>query len=63
MAQWSGMPNHVMRYLEENEVNPNDLPQEVKETLAALSLGEVALLKIVGDSLQGLDKDVICKVH
>jgi hypothetical protein len=63
MAHRSGMPNHVLKYLEENGVDPNDLPDEVKETLASLSLGEVALLEVVGDSLQGLDKDLIVKVH
>ena len=49
---WSELPRHVLRYLEDNEVDPNDLPDEVIETLAGLSLGEVALLKVVGETLR-----------
>jgi hypothetical protein len=59
----SGMPHHVLKYLKESGVEPSDLPDEVKETLAGLSLGEVALLKVVGKSLKGLDTEMICKIH
>lgn len=52
MAYQSGLPKHVVKYLEANDVDPNDLPDEVKETLAGLSLGEVALLQVVGDNLR-----------
>lgn len=63
MAYQSGMPNHVLKYLKKNGVDPNDLPNKVKETLAGLSVGEVALLQVVKDSLKGADKDLILKVH
>jgi hypothetical protein len=65
MSDWSGLPRHVLRYLEANGVDPNDLPDEVRETFAGLSLGEVALLQVVGDSLRGssLGEDIIIKVH
>jgi hypothetical protein len=59
----SGIPRHVAKYLKDNDVDLNELPDEVKETLAALSLGEVALLKVVGKSLKGLDQEMICKIH
>jgi hypothetical protein len=59
------LPNHVLKYLKQNGVDPKLLPAEVEETLAGLSLGEVALLKVVGDSLRGSDlsKELIVKVH
>ncbi len=57
------MPKHVLKYLKDSDVDPNDLPGEVKETLAALSLGEVSLLKVVGKTLKGLDTEMICKIH
>ena len=63
---WSELPRHVLRYLEDNEVDPNDLPDEVIETLAGLSLGEVALLQVVGDSLRRNVQDndaLIAMVH
>jgi malonyl CoA-acyl carrier protein transacylase len=57
------LPKHVLKYLEENGVDPNDLSDKAKETFAGLSLGEVAVLKAVGNSLQGEDEDIILKVH
>lgn len=62
---WSELPRHVLRYLEDNEVDPNDLPDEVIETLAGLSLGEVALLKVVGETLRRNmdDTETIAMVH
>jgi hypothetical protein len=58
-----GLPNHVLKYLEENGVDPNDLSDKAKETFAGLSLGEVEVLKAVGKSLEGVDEDIILKVH
>lgn len=65
MAYQSGLPKHVVKYLEANDVDPNDLPDDVKEMLAGLSLGEVALLQVVGDTLRrsGADREMIVAVH
>jgi hypothetical protein len=63
MEHSSGLPNHVLKYLEESDVDVSALPDEVKATLAGLSLGEAALLKVVGQSLQGLDTEMIAKIH
>jgi hypothetical protein len=58
------LPNHVLKYLEKKDVDPSQLTPEALETLAGLSIGEVAVLKIVGKSLEGVeDKDVALRVH
>jgi hypothetical protein len=57
------LPKHVAKYLERNEVVPSELTPEALETFAGLSVGEVALLKLVGKSLEGTDQSVILKVH
>lgn len=61
----SGLPNHIRRYLQQIGVDPNDLSDEVKVMLAGLTSGEVALLKVVGDTLREAhdDNDLIAKVH
>ena len=58
------LPNHVVKYLERNEVAPSELTPEALETFAGLSVGEVALLKLVGKSLDGVeDKSVVLRIH
>jgi hypothetical protein len=65
MAYQSGsLPSHVVKYLERNGVDPSKLPPDVVETFAGLSVGEVALLQVIGDSLQSVkDKEVVLRVH
>jgi len=62
--QADSLPAHVVKYLKNNDVEPSQLPPDVLETLAGLSLGEVALLQVVGDTLQSVeDKKVVLRVH
>ena len=59
------LPTHVVRYLRNQEVDPNKLPDNVRETLSELSLGEVALLALIGAELReaGLDTETIARIH
>ena len=67
MSDQSGfvLPTHVVRYLRNQKVDPDQLPDNVRETLSELSLGEVALLALVGAELReaDLDVEIIARIH
>ena len=67
MSDQSGivLPTHVVRYLRKQKVDPDQLPDNVRETLSELSLGEVALLALVGAELReaDLDVEIIARIH
>jgi hypothetical protein len=60
-----GLPTHVQRYLHERKIKPEDLPANVLETLSGLSLGEVALLQVIGSELRrvDLDTEIVAAIH
>ncbi len=63
MGHESGLPNHVLRYLRRIEVDPSDLSDEARETLAGLSVGELGLLETVKNSMKDDDDNVMLRVH
>jgi hypothetical protein len=59
------LPNHVSKHLKDSDVDPDKLPNKVKEALASLSEDEIAVLQTSRDSLLSADadKNLIAKVH
>jgi hypothetical protein len=57
------LPNHVKKYLEDQQIEETDLDDEALATFATLSGGEIALLRKLGDSLKNVNPDVVAKVH
>jgi hypothetical protein len=61
----SEVPPYVLKYLERQQVEPEDLPDDVVDLFAGLSAGELALVDLIGTTLQdaGVDASVIVRVH
>ena len=61
----SQLPPHVKRYLDKSKVRGDDLPAEVLEFLGGLSVGEIALLTLLGEALReaGVSTETAANVH
>jgi hypothetical protein len=57
------LPEHVIKYLRDKDVPVDKLTREALETLASLSGGEIALLRLLGDSLAKVDDYYASKIH
>ena len=59
------LPPYVSGFLKRQQVDPSDLPDEVFELFAGMCTGELALIELVGTTLQeaGADPKIIVKVH
>ena len=59
------LPKYVVDYLDERNVKADDLPENVLDAFAGMSIREVQFLAFVGNELResGLDEATVARIH
>lgn len=67
MSEMKGgdLPAHVSHYLEKHKVDPEELPDNVREAFAGMSTREIEFLGFIGNEMRegGVDTEIIARIH